>query len=218
MQTQMMDWLFDEATLTIPAELVDCRSCLDQYLALKETMGMFEQATVALQPAEEYWTGYEAKLRVKLAQEQRTSFWQHWFSRPLWLIPAAALLLLLMFGLAWSRQHVRPLPNEAAPEVASGAKPGLMQEKENEAPKAPARSKRKLDKPGKQERKEPSHAHLLALDRQEVNLSAPSAGRPRSRSRPHRATANCPQKYMISFTNATRAAPREEGRSERHPC
>ncbi|MBS1809939.1 MAG: hypothetical protein JST84_17395 [Acidobacteria bacterium] len=153
----MTDWLFDDSAPTLPSELVDCRTCLDQYLSLKEAMGLFDQASTSLEPAEDYWAGYEATLRVKLAQEQRPSRWQQWFSRPLWLIPAAALLLILMFSLAWSRRASQSSEGTPVQEVASGVmKPGSMQDREGEEPRTQPRNKRKLDKPAKPERKEPS--------------------------------------------------------------
>ncbi len=149
----MTDWLFDEAAPTIPVELVDCRSCLDQYLALKEALGLFDQAAPALQPAEEYWAGYEAKLRVKLAPETKPSPWQRWFARPLWLLPVAAALLVLLFGVARSQRSSQPVENKSGEEVAGALKPGIGQEKENDTPKNQAR-KRKLEKQAKPERKE----------------------------------------------------------------
>lgn len=160
-QQQMTEWLFEESAPTIPAELMDCRACLDQYLALKEAMSIFDQTELALQPAEEYWAGYEAKLRVKLAQEAQPSRWHQWFTRSFWLIPVAAVLLILLFGIAWSQRLAPANPNAPAKEVALGnpdLKPSVMQQdKEGDGAKTQKGSGRKASKPTKPERKEPTH-------------------------------------------------------------
>ena len=155
---QMTDWLCAETSPTMPAELVDCRVCLDQYLALKDALGVFDQAAVAMQPAEEYWPGYEAKLRVKLAAEAAPPRWQQWFQRPLWLLPVAAVLLALFFSLAWSRGRSSAVQPQPTPEIPVAAKPDLRQEKEGDWPRPQPRTKRKLDKQAKPERKEPARA------------------------------------------------------------
>lgn len=155
----MTDWLFDDESPTVPAELVDCRLCLDQYLALKEAMSLFDQVSPALEPAEEFWPGYEARLRVKLADEARPSRWQRWFHRPLWLIPVAAALMVLFFSIAWSQRLSHSVPDAPVTETADakmGPKPGQGPEKED-VPKPPKTNKRKPDKSAKPERKDPSH-------------------------------------------------------------
>lgn len=155
-QQQMTDWLFADVPPVLPAELVDCRPCLDQYLALKESLEVFEQAAPALEPAEEYWAGYEARLRVKLAEEATPSLWRRWFSqtfaRPLWLVPVAALLLLLLFGMAWRLRQTPVTPSAPTQEIAGvRLKPG-----EDKGAEVKGR-KRNIEKPPtKPERKEPA--------------------------------------------------------------
>lgn len=195
-QQQLTDWLFAEQPPVLPAELVDCRPCLDQYLALQDSLRLFEQATPGLEPAEDYWAGYEARLRVKLAQEATPARWRHWFSwggardsfRPLWLVPVAAAFLLLLFGMAWRwRQTPAPVTTQTPAVAFAKVKPG--DEKDSDATKA---RKRKLDKQAKPERKEPSRPP----DKKPYLLSDPN---------PILASASLPVENAVTIQHVERA-------------
>jgi hypothetical protein len=170
-QQQMTDWLFAASAPTVPAELVDCQSCLNQYLSLKDALHRFDQASAALLPDEAYWPGYEAKLRVKLAQEARPSRWQQWMQRPLWLIPALAALLVLLLGIGWS-QRLAPTRQEMAAEEIVRATMKSGQDKSSETPKETPRGKRKLEKPERKEPSRPPYKKPYLLDPNPMMASA----------------------------------------------
>ena len=100
----------------------------------------------------------KATLRVKLTAAAAPPRWQQWFHRPLWLLPVAAVLLALFFSLAWSRGRSSAVQPQPTPEIPVAAKPDLRQEKEGDWPRPQPRTKRKLDKQAKPERKEPARA------------------------------------------------------------
>lgn len=87
------------------AEIKACAGCLEQYQALRATLGLLERGAVE-QPAESYWTGYNERLRQHLtALPQQPSspeypgrWWKSFvgYSIPVPLPVAAAVVLLLV--------------------------------------------------------------------------------------------------------------------------
>src|SRR5688572_21452874 len=57
-------------------ELENCAACRAQFRSLSETLEVFGQAAEATLPAEEFWPGYEERLRQRMAQEIRPDMWQ----------------------------------------------------------------------------------------------------------------------------------------------
>jgi hypothetical protein len=155
-QLQMMDWLFDEPTQNATprmAELSSCQSCYELFHASRSALHAFDQATDALLPEENYWAGYEASLRVKLAADAAPRRWPHraWRSAWRWMLPAAVgvvILLLVVLGSSRTPQPPTEEPIAFNPKTAA-------RENEPEAPKYNPK-KRRADKPAKPERKEPS--------------------------------------------------------------
>jgi TonB family protein len=57
-------------------ELEHCAACRAQFRSLSETLQVFGQAAEATLPAEDFWPGYEERLRQRMAQEIRPDMWQ----------------------------------------------------------------------------------------------------------------------------------------------
>ena len=154
-QLQMTDWLFDEASTNRLTQIGDCQHCYEQYHALRSALHSFDQAAEAMMPEENYWAGYEADLRVKLAQDVAPKRWPRFAWRFGWLVPATVGLVLLLFAVLGNSRA--PQSSNAMPDqIALDAKPGPRTgDPDQEAPKYNPK-KRRTDKPTKPERKEPS--------------------------------------------------------------
>lgn len=114
---QLMDLVFDELSedrrRQLLAEVEGCEPCRAEYRALEKTLSTFDAVSAAMMPDEDYWNGYEARLRVKLAADEPRSFWQAWraglrgfATKPAWALALAALLLIALFTWALLRQSV----------------------------------------------------------------------------------------------------------------
>lgn len=87
------------------AEIKACAGCLEQYQALRATLGLLDRGDVH-HPAESYWTGYNERLRQHLTALQQQSpppespgrWWKSFTGRsiPVPLPVAAAVALLLV--------------------------------------------------------------------------------------------------------------------------
>jgi hypothetical protein len=119
-EERLIDLVFDELgedqrrqTL---AEVESCEHCRAEYQSLARTLSAVDQASTAMTPDETYWQAYEAKLRAKLAADQRPmalSTWrQRWrealavlTTRPAWAMSVALLLGLALFLWAMLAQN-----------------------------------------------------------------------------------------------------------------
>lgn len=105
MTETMTDLLFAEKNQGLPEAIKKCPRCAAEYAALSETLDIFDQATTMAVPAPQYWAGYEAQLRTKLAAANATQASRQMWSnlgfaslRLGWLMP----LLLVVSGLAFA--------------------------------------------------------------------------------------------------------------------
>jgi len=109
---KLIDLVFDEleaeGKLSLLAEVEGCQSCQEQYRSMTETLLVFNQAAEAAMPEESYWPGYEARLRLRLAEEPRLTAWQRLRDfltsldvLPVWSVPAAVALILIVLGIGW---------------------------------------------------------------------------------------------------------------------
>jgi TonB family protein len=57
-------------------EVVRCEVCARQYRTMAETLRVFDEAAEAVLPSETFWTGYEERLRRRMAQEIQPNFRQ----------------------------------------------------------------------------------------------------------------------------------------------
>ncbi len=154
-QLQMTDWLFAETPVNHLAQIGACQSCYEQYHALRNALHSFDQAAEAMMPDDGYWAGYEASLRVKLAQDAAPKSWWRTTLRFGWMIPAAAGIVLLLAAVLGLSRTSQP-PNDSVDEVAVAPKPGSrLAEHEQDAAKYTPRKPRTNKQP-KPERKAPS--------------------------------------------------------------
>jgi len=76
----LVDLLFGEvegrAKGALLEEVVRCESCARRYRTMAETLRVFDEAAEAVLPDENFWTGYEERLRTRMAQEIQTDFWR----------------------------------------------------------------------------------------------------------------------------------------------
>ncbi|HSE97588.1 MAG TPA: hypothetical protein VLD57_04905 [Blastocatellia bacterium] len=74
-KSKIVDLLFDEARrdekLRIIAEIDGCDDCLELYRSMTETLKVFDAAVEAGLPAEDYWQGYENRLRARLDRQSQ---------------------------------------------------------------------------------------------------------------------------------------------------
>jgi hypothetical protein len=161
-------------------ELKGCSDCLEQYRSMTEALRVFDQATEAAMPGENYWPGYETRLRERLRsdhQSWRRPAWIQWLAD--WIsgfgsltaspLPGAVgltLVLLAIGWLAWQRWQAAPR-SYVAPDVATGTPTPQPKVK------SPDKVIAKTPKPGKLfKRRTP--VHLAAA---KLNGKAPSVRR-----------------------------------------
>jgi TonB family protein len=77
---RLIDLLFGEVEAVRDASLLEeigrCDNCLNRYRSMAETLRVFDAAASETLPAEEFWLGYEERLRKRMAQEIRQDLWQ----------------------------------------------------------------------------------------------------------------------------------------------
>lgn len=90
------------------AELAACAGCRDEYDALAETFAAVAQSAAVVMPPEDFWPGYEDRLRARIAKEGRgdRAGLRSLFTMPDWfgLTPRfafAALAVLVLAAGAW---------------------------------------------------------------------------------------------------------------------
>ncbi|HEX5707434.1 MAG TPA: hypothetical protein VFX96_09070, partial [Pyrinomonadaceae bacterium] len=75
-RVKLVDLLFEELgareSLRLRAELEVCSPCREQHDALAQTLKVMDVAAEASAPGEEFWHGYEERLRRRMAQVIRT--------------------------------------------------------------------------------------------------------------------------------------------------
>lgn len=157
-QMQMTDWLFEETSTSHMSDIGDCQLCYEQYHELRNALNSFDLVSEAMMPAENYWSGYEADLRVKLAREVAPKRWSGVNWRLGWMIPAAvglAILLFIVMGNSRTPQSTNAPGNETAADKIAVPSPGPRSvEFVNDTPREP--KKPRTDKQSKPERKSPS--------------------------------------------------------------
>jgi TonB family protein len=77
---RLVDLLFGEIEAVRDSSLLEeigrCAECLGRYRSMAETLNVFDAASEATLPAEEFWLGYEERLRKRMSQEIRNDLWQ----------------------------------------------------------------------------------------------------------------------------------------------
>lgn len=81
-------------------EVNSCESCQNLYRSMSETLTLFDQVAETALPEEAYWSGYDERLRARLAEQKQQSFFAALFEKislariPLPLRAAAACLVV----------------------------------------------------------------------------------------------------------------------------
>ena len=65
------------ARVALLEEVARCEECAREYHTMAETLRVFDQATSATLPAEDFWPGYGERLRMRIEQEIQPSLWGH---------------------------------------------------------------------------------------------------------------------------------------------
>ena len=77
---RLVELLFGEAEAARETSLLEevgrCDVCLGRYRSMAETLQLFDVAAETLLPAEDFWPGYEERLRRRMAQEIQPDFWR----------------------------------------------------------------------------------------------------------------------------------------------
>jgi TonB family protein len=78
-EEKLVDLLFGEAEggprEALLEEVVRCELCAGRYRSMAETLRVFDEAAELSLPADDFWDGYEERLRRLMAQEIRTDLW-----------------------------------------------------------------------------------------------------------------------------------------------
>ena len=123
-QEKLIDLVFDEIgsdqKRNLLAEVERCQVCNDHYRSMARTLDVFDQATEAAQPAENYWLAYDMKLRTRLIEANKPGIWARiyesftsfriggWIPVP---VAAAIVVAVIAVGIIWSlsgHKDVRP--------------------------------------------------------------------------------------------------------------
>src|ERR1044072_392703 len=79
-EERLIDLVFGEIEAVRDTSLLEevgrCDVCLARYRSMAETLRLFDVAAQATTPAEDFWPGYEERLRRRMAQEIRPDFWR----------------------------------------------------------------------------------------------------------------------------------------------
>jgi len=138
-QKKLIDLVFGEIE-TIEqqralAELRSCADCSEQYQTMLASLNAFDQAADAAIPEESYWTGYEARLRARLAEpapqtslERLAAWFAGLLAKPAIPITAVATLALLVaVSIFWATRQQKADPvqmvAEATPSPAASPSP-----------------------------------------------------------------------------------------------
>jgi anti-sigma factor RsiW len=112
-----------DRTQSLPAELETCATCREEYAALRNALRIADQTKQSTLPAENFWAGYQARLRQRLEAGSQSAVPSPAFEkrpsarlRDLFTssvrvpIPlAAALLLFLVASFAFALNSRRPI-------------------------------------------------------------------------------------------------------------
>jgi hypothetical protein len=134
-EERFVDLIFNEVTTEqraeILAEVESCSSCRVQVESYKATLAMFGDAAKLMMPEENYWNGYERRLRSRLAEEERPVAKQRWFSaigeffrQPAWALATIALILVALF--IWSALRPSIVSNEASSIQSNSVNPASI--------------------------------------------------------------------------------------------
>ncbi len=144
-QAQLTDLVCDELPqaerVRVRAETAACGACHAEYRALAETLRACVRAETMVQPPEDFWPGYHARLsqhlqahpvapqtttRTFVAGQRPTSLW--WWRRALtasWRVPAPVAAVVALLLVVLSALALRPAPANivlaAPPQVESAA-------------------------------------------------------------------------------------------------
>ena len=138
-QERLIDLVFDEIgpdqKRNLLAEVSRCQACNAHYRSMARTLDVFDQATEAAQPAENYWLAYDMKLRTRLIETNKPSLWTRiyesftsfkiggWVPVP---VAAAIVLAVIAVGVIWSLNGHKSIQNVNPPVIATtdpGPKP-----------------------------------------------------------------------------------------------
>lgn len=106
-ESKLVDLVFDELEadekLRLLGEMESCANCLNARRSMTGTLVVFDRAIEASSPDENYWQGYDARLRRKLrspvasAPENRAPFWKRIFAASLPVpVPVAAVIIIAL--------------------------------------------------------------------------------------------------------------------------
>lgn len=168
-EESLMDLVFNELSeeerRQTLAEVESCEHCRAEYQAFEKTLSVVDRVSTSMMPDENYWNGYEARLRAKLAGDVRPNLWQRVLetagvltTRPAWAMSLAALLLiaLLMWAVLTQRSDKIQQPQRAED------KPAIVQPGDDDKEKQRegiARSSGDDDEKKKSIRQEPNQQH-----------------------------------------------------------
>ena len=121
-EERLIDLVFDELSedqrKEIHAEVESCSHCRAQVESYYATLTTFDEAASLMMPEENYWNGYEARLRSRLAAEIRPNVQQQWtsalngfFRQPAWALATVAMILAALF--MWAALRLSVTGNEA---------------------------------------------------------------------------------------------------------
>lgn len=132
-ESKLIDLVFDELEadekLRLLGETESCASCLNARRSMTGTLVVFDRAIEAASPDENYWQGYDERLRRKLcslnaiAPENRAPFWKRIFaaSLPVPVPVAAVIIIALLVSSVLALRRSNPDAAKPTQAIASSA-------------------------------------------------------------------------------------------------
>lgn len=107
---------FSEPTSDESTHLASCKSCAEQFEAMRSTMSVLDEWQVP-EPSPYFDTRLQARLRAEIAKPQ--AGWLHWFRRP---VLAAALTVMMGVGVGlFFTQRYRGITDASIPTPPGSA-------------------------------------------------------------------------------------------------
>jgi hypothetical protein len=120
--------LVEDERTRILVEVEGCALCRSQLQSIRATLAGFDRAAGLMQPDEDYWQSYEARLRAKIFADEQPGLWQRivyqirsFAPQPARAVSFAALLIVALVVWMWFNQS-SPTPGNHSQQQAEAGK------------------------------------------------------------------------------------------------
>jgi hypothetical protein len=143
--------LVEDERARVLVEVEGCALCRGQLQSIRATLAGFDEAAGLIEPDEDYWQGYEARLRAKVFADKQQSLRErlagqirNFVPQPAWALSFAALLIVALVVWAWFNQASPTASNHPQQQAEAGEeKVPSREDKQVEKDELPAGDPRK---------------------------------------------------------------------------